>query len=205
MSNLGTELREAAVSAAAGWSAYTYPASYEIALLSGGSEISGNGYERTNRCTGVLNAATWTRSVALISVTVTGAHGLRTGDQIIVSVSSSTGAVALSTYSVTVTGDSTFEITGTAGGAASGTLSYTSPAFWGPDADGNPVQDIAVLWGAAASGGDWTFDEVRFIKPGTSGSYMIRFTSTGPVTVKDGDTLNLPAGTFTITDLSEAA
>ena len=201
-SELG-DLADAMMNTIGGLPAYTYPPAYEIALLSGGAEISGNGYTRAKRSTGVLAAAaTWSRSSATISVTTVEVHGLRTGDIITLVTSSDGTAVPTGAESVTVTGDNTFTFTGVAAGGSSGTLDYTGPVFWASDGAGTLTQDISIPWPAAASGGDWVFDEIRFIKPGTSGSYMMRFLAATALRIVDGNTLLIPAGTLVITNAS---
>lgn len=68
-----------------------------------------------------LSALAWTRATTTATVTAAG-HGKRTGDSVVVTVSSDTSAVALGVRTVTVLTSSTFTITATNAGAASGTL-----------------------------------------------------------------------------------
>ena len=70
-------------------------------------------------------AATWTRSGSTITVTFAN-HGEQTGNVITVTVSSDTVAIPLKVYSVTLVNTSTFQITGVATGASSGTLTYNN-------------------------------------------------------------------------------
>lgn len=68
----------------------------------------------------------WTRAVAVITVTAT-AHNLVTGMSITVA-SSDTSAIPNGAYTITVTGANTFTFTGVAAGGASGTLTLTYSA-----------------------------------------------------------------------------
>ena len=68
-------------------------------------------------------AATWTRSGTTVTVTFNN-HGEQTGQVVSVLVSSDANAIPLKVYAVTRTGANTFEITGVATGASSGTLTY---------------------------------------------------------------------------------
>jgi hypothetical protein len=69
----------------------------------------------------------WTRALAVITITKIG-HGLITGDVITISVSSSTSALPLGSYTVTKLTDNTFSIVGLNAGAESGTCTYTITA-----------------------------------------------------------------------------
>ena len=70
-------------------------------------------------------AATWAKSSTTVTGTFTN-HGLQTGDIIAVTVSSDLTAIPLNNYTVTRTGANTFTFTDTAGGGASGTLTYNN-------------------------------------------------------------------------------
>lgn len=82
-----------------------------------------------------------------------------------------------------------------------------STSFWNHVAEtGGPsrlLQNLDIEWASAASGANWTFDEIRIIKPAASGSYLFRFVSTLPFTVADGNTLVIPAGSLVIQDASD--
>ncbi len=67
--------------------------------------------------------ATWTRALAVITVTKT-AHGLTSGDTIAIINTSDAAALPLGDEVVTVLTSSTFTVTGLSAGAAAGTLSY---------------------------------------------------------------------------------
>lgn len=67
--------------------------------------------------------ASWSRATTTATVTST-AHGLLTGDQILVYISDSTAAITVSLKTVTVTGANTFTFTCLNAGNASGVLSY---------------------------------------------------------------------------------
>ena len=69
-------------------------------------------------------SVTWTRVGRDITITKT-AHGLLTGDLITITVTSSSSALPLATYSVTKLTDNTFTIIGLNAGTASGTCTYT--------------------------------------------------------------------------------
>lgn len=70
-----------------------------------------------------LAAQSWTRTTTTATLT-SNSHGLRTGEQIMVSVSSSTAAIVLGVKTVTVTGANTLTFTCLNAGGASGTLTY---------------------------------------------------------------------------------
>lgn len=71
-------------------------------------------------------SATWTRSGTTATVTATG-HGLLTGGEATVTVTSDADAIPLGAKSVTVTGANTFTIPCLDDGATSGSLTYTAP------------------------------------------------------------------------------
>jgi hypothetical protein len=76
---------------------------------------------------GTLTAFTWTRAAAVITAT-DAAHGLSTGDSIVVTTSTDETAVPLGVYSITVTGVNTFTFTTVdAGGASGGAGNEYSP------------------------------------------------------------------------------
>lgn len=70
-----------------------------------------------------LAAQAWARTATTATVT-SAAHGLRTGDSVIVNVSSDTAAIVLGLKSITVLTSSTFTFTCLNAGGASGTLTY---------------------------------------------------------------------------------
>lgn len=72
-----------------------------------------------------LSAQSWTRSTTTATLT-SNSHGLRTGDRIIVTVSSDTAAIVLGAKSITATGVNTFTFTCLNAGSASGTLTYVA-------------------------------------------------------------------------------
>ena len=67
--------------------------------------------------------ASWTRATTTATVTST-AHGLQTGDAILVYISDSTAAITVAAKTITVTGANTFTFTCLNAGNASGVLSY---------------------------------------------------------------------------------
>lgn len=79
----------------------------------------------TNR-TGTRSAVPWTRATTTATVTFAN-HNFVTNDVIQVTVSSDTGAIALGSKTITVTGANTFTFACTNAGAASGTITYTAP------------------------------------------------------------------------------
>lgn len=70
-----------------------------------------------------LSAQAWTRSTTTATLTST-AHGLRTGDSVVVTVSSDTAAIVLGVKSITALTADTFTFTCLNAGAASGTLTF---------------------------------------------------------------------------------
>lgn len=68
-------------------------------------------------------AFTWARAGAVITATDV-AHGLTTGDLVVIVTSSDTSAIPLAVYSITVTGVDTFTFTGVDAGGASGSGTY---------------------------------------------------------------------------------
>lgn len=70
-----------------------------------------------------VDDATWTRATTTATVT-SNSHGLTTGNIIYVIISSDTGAIAVASKTITVTGSNTFTFTCLNAGSSSGTLSY---------------------------------------------------------------------------------
>lgn len=84
-------------------------------------------------------AFAWTRAVAVITATSV-AHGLSTGEQVVVVTTSDTTAIPLAVYTITVTGVDTFTFTTVDAGGASGTGGYV-----GDDGGNRDVQISAPL------------------------------------------------------------
>ena len=203
---LSYDLRAAMTETAAGLTPAESLPNYEVALLSAGVEIGGNGYARATVAVGTSYVATWARSGTTATITTTHNHYLTTGDNIEVLVTSASAAIPVGSYAVTVTGANTFTIVCLNAGATSGTITAQPPAFWlvvtSTDQVALGLEQIKnIVWSAAASGGNWTFNEIRLIPEGTSGSYAMRFLSPVVITVPDGDTLTIAAGTLFVDDL----
>jgi hypothetical protein len=73
-----------------------------------------------------ISSQSWTRATTTATIT-SNDHSLRTGDTVVVSVTSSVAAIVLGLKTITVTGANTFTFTCLNAGAASGTLSYVCP------------------------------------------------------------------------------
>ena len=71
-----------------------------------------------------VSGVSWSRSSTTITVTSTG-HGLRTGDRVLVSVSSAETPVPLGVKSITATTADAFTFTGVNSGSSSGTLTFS--------------------------------------------------------------------------------
>lgn len=122
---------KAEVTGSSGWLAYGETVGYRVNLGrrdADGDLLLGSPSGRllvTNLAdNGTLLAFTWTRAAAVITATDV-AHGLTTGDSIVVTTSDDTDAIPLGVYTITVTGADTFTFTGVAAGAASGSGEYS--------------------------------------------------------------------------------
>ncbi len=186
--------------------AYVTDAWYEVALLSAGIELPNtNGYARAVVPTGAMTIATWTRVTTTATVTMAHAHNLPAGTtELPVPVTDDYLAIPADDYLVTNTGTTTFTFTCLNAGAASGTLAVQLPPFWAVTGTSPDVAltQLAEIVFPAASGGDWEFDELRLIDYGASGTYAFKFVATTPITVVDGNTLTIAAGTLVVNDVS---
>jgi hypothetical protein len=77
---------------------------------------------------GAITASTWARSTTTATITTPAPHGLVTGTNVQLTVTSDAAAIPLGIYTITVTGASTFTFTCLNGGGASGTASHTANA-----------------------------------------------------------------------------
>lgn len=191
-----------------------YPAAWELALLSGGVEISGNGYARYVIPTGAFTIAGWSKSGTTVTVTLDtlNKHGLLVGDVVNVEGCNNLTSVPDGPYTITAVTSNTFAFTASAGGAAGGAptdqLYYTPDMglFWDRtlDADGYAIltQARAIEWATAATGGEWTFDELRFIEPDSGGDFWFKFVGETTTRIADGDSVMITTGTLTVTDIS---
>lgn len=183
---------------------------WEFSLLMAGVELSGNGYARTYANTGKSETANWTRSGATITAATAVAPFLADGDSIEIEASSDTDAVPLGTETVTNIGALDFDFTGVAAGAGSGTLTFRPQGFWDVDSTGADDETTYFLAQAlaltfpAASGGNWTYDELRVHAAAAAGAWKFRFRTqnTSGLLVADGDQLIIPAGTLVVNDRS---
>lgn len=205
-------LRYEAMQALAGrWQEITGSGRYwEFSLLMAGVELSGSGYARAYANTGKNETATWTRSGTTITAVTSVDPFLAVTDSVAVEVSSDTGAIPLDDYSVTAVGALSFDFEAIATGATSGTLTFRPKAFWDIESTGSGDSLTYYLLQAlrlafpAASGGDWTFDEMRMHAAGAGGAWRVKLPTLNgeAVTIPDGDQLILPAGTLRLLDLS---
>jgi hypothetical protein len=79
----------------------------------------------TTDCPANISSQSWSRTTTTATLT-SNSHGLRTGDRIIVTVTSDASAIVLGAKSITVTGVNTFTFTCLNAGGASGTLTYVA-------------------------------------------------------------------------------
>jgi hypothetical protein len=183
---------------------------WEFSLLMAGVELSGNGYARAYANTGKAESATWTRSGAVITATTAVSPFLTDGDTVEIESSSDAAATPLGSEVVSNVGALSFDFTGVATGGASGTLTYRPAGFFDIDSTGSDdatayflTQALALQF-AAASGGAWTFDELRMHAAAAAGAWRFKFKTLNgaAVTIPDGDNLTIPAGTLIVHDSS---
>ncbi len=188
--------------------AYVAEPNYEVALLSAGIELSGNGYARASLPIGTVHTASWARSGTLCTVTTAEPHNLAAGTTPIeIMATDDYSAVTFGTKTCTRTSATEFTFACLAAGATSGTLAMEPPSpFWalsGSDPDLSLVQIVDIVF-PAASGGSWSFDVLRLIRSGASGGYEMRFVASATITVADGNTLTIAAGALVVNDLSSS-
>ena len=99
----------------------------------------------------------WARTTTVVTITKT-AHGLITGDSVVVTVTSDATALPLGTYTVTKLTADTFKVTGLNAGAASGTCTYTITANYSYSAG------IVTITGNLTAGDSLRFDYQAYSK-----------------------------------------
>jgi hypothetical protein len=99
----------------------------------------------------------WARTTTVVTITKT-AHGLITGDSVIVTVTSDATALPLGTYTVTKLTVDTFKVTGLNAGGASGTCTYTITANYSYSAG------IVTVTGNLTAGDSLRFDYSAYSK-----------------------------------------
>ena len=100
---------------------------------------------------------TWARTATAITITRT-AHGLITGDSVVITVTSDAAALPLGTYVVTKISASNFRITGLNAGGTSGTCTYTITANYSYSAG------IVTITGNLTAGDSLRFDYQAYSK-----------------------------------------
>jgi hypothetical protein len=100
---------------------------------------------------------TWARTATAITITRT-AHGLITGDSVVITVTSDAAALPLGTYVVTKISASNFRITGLNAGGTSGTCTYTVTANY------SYLAGIVTVTGNLTAGDSLRFDYSAYSK-----------------------------------------
>ena len=99
----------------------------------------------------------WARTTTVVTITKT-AHGLITGDSVVVTVTSDATALPLGTYTVTKLTADTFKVTGLNAGGTSGTCTYTITANYSYSAG------IVTITGNLTAGDSLRFDYQAYSK-----------------------------------------
>lgn len=140
-------------------------------------------YEGFNTFASSSNLSTITNTLLVASATTVGSHGLVTGEY--VTISGCTPAAYNGTFSVTVTGDTTFDYTMLTNPLGSATVVGTyTVGLW-----------TQIGGGATGGGGDQVFVENTTV---VTTSYALpvgkNASSVGPITINSGKTVTVPSG-----------
>lgn len=180
---------------------------YKVSLVSSGTELPVlNGYLRAEVRTGRKQAATWSRALTVITVNTGVNHNMANGAMAEVLVSDDLTALPLGSYAISAASGNSFTIVSPASGTLAGprNMTFQTARFWTPStfSDSAILTQVPDIVFPAASGSDWTFDELRLHDPDVSGGYLMSFKWDVPNVLPDGNTLRISSGTLVINDLS---